>query len=79
MLNIIMDINIKRIHAIVERDNLTVIANFRLYHSLTIWAIETILMVLHLFTHAARSLPWLSVGDSGAFANARVIPAISRA
>jgi hypothetical protein len=26
MLNVIMDINIKRIHAIVERDNLSVIA-----------------------------------------------------
>lgn len=63
MLNVIMDINIKRIHAIVERDNLSVIANFRLYHPLTIWAIETILMVLHLFTHAARSRPWLSVGE----------------
>ena len=79
MLNVIMDINIKRIHAIVERDNLSVIANFRLYHPLTIWAIETILMVLHLFTHAARSRPWLSVGESGAFPNARVKPAISSA
>jgi hypothetical protein len=40
MLNVIMDINIKRIHAIVERDNLSVIANFRLYHPLTIWAMK---------------------------------------
>ena len=29
--------------------------------------------------HAARARPWLSVGDNGAFANARVIPAISSA
>lgn len=57
MLNVIMDINIKRIHAIVERDNLTVIANFRLYHPLTIWAIETFSMALSIFTHAARSRP----------------------